>query len=141
MTKECLMHSVAIHDPSGMLVEVLYHKNPMFKLGCTSKGYKFRMLNGTILDTGLYDFTLHKDSDTLGTGNLHYNAILKPSSTDVSCQGSQAFTLNNECSDLPYTVCENYYVLSKDGNYQCKVDDFDPIGRHCISGAMCLPPF
>lgn len=101
MVNDCLKHSVTIYDSSDNLLEVLCLSNPIFTLECANKGYKFRMLNGAILDTNQYEFKYGVGSDTSGTGNIHYSAKPKqalsipapPSS--VSCSQKYSCNLGN----------------------------------------------
>lgn len=125
MVDKDLIHSVAILDDNYDLVEVLYKNNTIFSLECASKGYKYIMNNGSILDTSQYNI-IHIDTDF--KGNIYYIAKIKPTEkptpaltpapTPPTCKGTLV-TLDYDisCTTVPIIDCTNSFYYTNYGNY------------------------
>ena len=143
MSNECLLHSVAIHDPDDNLVEVLYVSNRIFSIECAKKGYKYKMNCGTTLDTSLYDFEYYPESDQ--KGNIHYKATAKQS-TNASPPSSMCpnkFIENITCEELPNNInCEAYYYHDNSSNSfkVCKINQNPSKSdkTYCITDESCI---
>ena len=128
--KNCILHSILVHDACGNFEETLTFRN-IFSLGCD--GYKYVSLEGKVFDTGKHIVRSHIDASgnyySDPSGNIIYHATRY---TDDQ--------LNDSCSLGHGTPCElTPTCCGKDKNgvqFVCKIG-YRQTEPHCNCPENC----
>jgi hypothetical protein len=132
------LHSISIEATDGT-IEQVHTFTTIFSVGCSSMGYKYMSLEGNILDTSKYTFTLHPKYESMG--NIHMIAKPRLSATPppmcgppdkcyYAVDGPNIQRLKGACFDTPqdkpyYTGQRGYYDYKN-----CKANSYVDLRHH-----------